>query len=181
MRKLKIVIVAVLLSSLFVMVSYAGQWKADEKGYWWQEDDGSYPVNTWRWIDGDGDGISECYYFDGNGYMLSDTITQDGNQVNENGAWVTDGGIVQTMNAMEIAEQKVLAYYNELYPTSDGTYVIFESETIIKDDYYVFMVRWQISEEEQKRRMREEIPATTNLLCGVVYFNIETEEMRIEE
>ena len=87
--------VVVLLSSLFVMISYAGQWKVDEKGYWWQEDDGSYPVNTWRWIDGNQDGVSECYYFDGNGYMLSNATTSDGNQVNENGAWTVDG-IVQT-------------------------------------------------------------------------------------
>lgn len=25
----------------------AGQWKQDTKGWWWQNDDGSYPVSQW--------------------------------------------------------------------------------------------------------------------------------------
>ncbi|WP_432627708.1 hypothetical protein [Brotaphodocola sp.] len=119
MKKSKLVITTVLVSSLLTMVSYAGQWKADEKGYWWQDDDGSYPVNTWRWIDGNQDGVSECYYFDGNGYMLSDTTTPDGNQVNESGAWVENGEIVQLQNSqtkvsVEEIEEKYYDYLGTL-------------------------------------------------------------------
>ena len=80
-----------------VMTSFAG-WQLDTNGYWWQNDDGSYPTNSWQWLDGNGDGVAECYYFDGNGYMLANTTTPDGYQVNADGAWV-ELGIVRTRPA----------------------------------------------------------------------------------
>ena len=40
------------------VTSYAG-WKQDDTGYWWQNDDGSYPTSSWHWLDGNGDGIFE--------------------------------------------------------------------------------------------------------------------------
>lgn len=46
-------------------------------------------------LDGNGDGVAECYYFDGNGYMLANTTTPDGYTVNADGAW-TVNGVVQT-------------------------------------------------------------------------------------
>lgn len=69
----------------------AGEWKQDNAGWWWQRDDGSYPRNQWEWLDGNRDGISECYYFDSNGYMLTNTTTPDNFTVNESGAWVENG------------------------------------------------------------------------------------------
>ena len=57
------------------------------------------PVNTWAWIDGNKDGIAECYYFNENGYMLANTNTPDNYTVNENGAW-TINGVVQTKNML---------------------------------------------------------------------------------
>lgn len=76
------------------MTAFAG-WRYDESGYWWDNGDGSFPANQWMWLDGNEDGISECYYFDGSGYMLSDTTTPDGYTVDKNGAWILDG-IIQT-------------------------------------------------------------------------------------
>lgn len=73
----------------------ASGWQQDNTGWWWQNDNGSYPSNTWQWIDGNYDGIAECYYFDGNGYCLMNAQTPDGQTVNADGAWVVDG-IVQT-------------------------------------------------------------------------------------
>ena len=78
------------------VTSYAG-WKQDDTGYWWQNEDGSYLTNGWHWLDGNGDGISECYYFDGNGYMAANTTTPDGYTVDGSGAWIADG-VVQTRN-----------------------------------------------------------------------------------
>ena len=49
-------------------------------------------------MDDDGDGVEQCYYFDGNGYMLADTTTPDGCTVNGSGAWV-ENGAVQTRTA----------------------------------------------------------------------------------
>ena len=59
---------------------------------------GSLYSNGWQWLDGNKDGISECYYFDANGNMLSNTTTPDGWQVNEGGAWIMNG-VVQTKGA----------------------------------------------------------------------------------
>ena len=53
----------------------AGQWQQNSKGWWWQEDNGAYPKSQWQWIDGNKDGIAECYYFDNSGYMLSEPVT----------------------------------------------------------------------------------------------------------
>ena len=77
------------------LTALAGTWKQDHIGWWWQEDNGSYPVSTWQWIDGNNDGIAECYYFDNLGYCLLNTTTPDGYTVNADGAW-TVNGIIQT-------------------------------------------------------------------------------------
>lgn len=68
---------------------FAGEWKTSPSGWWYQNDDGTYWSDGWQWIDG------KCYYFNENGYCLIDTITPDGQLVDENGAWIVNG-IVQT-------------------------------------------------------------------------------------
>ena len=89
-------LVAIMTLSMSIQV-FAGEWKKDNTGWWYQNNDNSYPVNTWAWIDGNKDGIAECYYFNENGYMLANTNTPDNYTVNENGAW-TVNGVVQTKN-----------------------------------------------------------------------------------
>lgn len=64
-------------------------WHYDKTGY------GNFAVNEWLWIDGNGDGIAECYNFDGTSFMRADTTTPDGYTVNADGAWTVDG-VVQT-------------------------------------------------------------------------------------
>lgn len=96
MRKnMKLAAVTAAMTMLMSMTAFAGQWKSDANGWWWQNDDGSYPVNTWQWIDGNSDGTAESYYFDGQGYCLLNTTTPDGYVVNPVGAWIVDG-VVQT-------------------------------------------------------------------------------------
>ena len=90
----KVLTLATLLSAFYPLTSFAGEWKSDNNGWWYQNDDGSYPKNTWQWIDGNKDGISESYYFNENGYLLTNT-TKDGYTVNGDGAW-TVNGVVQT-------------------------------------------------------------------------------------
>ena len=92
---LRILSTAAVMAMLANSTAFAGQWKSDTRGWWYQNDDGSYPTNGWQWIDGNGDGVSESYYFDGNGYMFSNTTTPDGYNVNADGAW-TQNGTVQT-------------------------------------------------------------------------------------
>lgn len=94
-KKILALALAVTMASSMSMTSFAGQWQQDAAGSWYQEDNGSYPANTWKWIDGNNDGVAECYYFNEKGYMLSNTTTPDGYQVNASGAWVVNG-VVQT-------------------------------------------------------------------------------------
>lgn len=98
MMALALVLMTMFTCSINAMAS---SWQQNTTGWWYQEDNGSYPVNTWKWIDG------KCYYFDGNGYMLSNTTTPDGYQVDASGAWVVNG-VVQT--------QGTSATTNSAYP-----------------------------------------------------------------
>lgn len=84
-------------SSIMVSSAWAGTWKQNNVGWWFDNGNGTYPASTWQWIDGNNDGIAECYYFDRAGYMLANTSTPDGYQVNASGAWVQNG-VVQTKN-----------------------------------------------------------------------------------
>ncbi len=115
----KIINFAVLLTAVIVMTitSFAGtridgtqgQWKRNEIGWWWENADSSYPVNKWEWLDGNGDGVAECYYFDERGYMAANRDV-GGYWVNADGAWVDMYGTVQTkvvnngLNNMPVAQ-----------------------------------------------------------------------------
>ena len=112
-KGIKIFTTALFMSMTLNQITFAGEWKSDEIGQWYQNDDGSYPVNTWQWIDGNRDGVSESYYFNENGYMLANTITPDNYTVNADGAW-TVNGVVQTQG-QSIATNPV-QNYDEQYP-----------------------------------------------------------------
>lgn len=95
MKKWKKILTAALPVVLLMAVpAYAGQWKQDTAGWWYQQDDGSYLKDGWYWIDGNRDGISECYLFGNDGYLVTDSSETGGYEVNSDGAWV-ENGIVQ--------------------------------------------------------------------------------------
>lgn len=98
-KRLVILVLALCLTVSFSIVSFGGEWKQTEIGWQYQNDDNSYPISQWQWIDDDNDGLSECYYFDENGYLLVNTVTPDNYEVNENGAWIVNGNI-QTQQAI---------------------------------------------------------------------------------
>lgn len=101
----------------FSMTSFAGYWNPNELGEWfWVKDDGTllkegwiqyggkwyylndYGVmlaNTWAWIDGNKDGMAECYLFDPSGAAYIGTATPDGYVVDTNGAWTVNGTLQQ--------------------------------------------------------------------------------------
>ena len=66
--------------------AYAGSWRQGPSGWWYQNDDGTYPAGGWQWIDSDGDGTAECYYFYSDGYMASNNDI-NGYHVNDAGQW----------------------------------------------------------------------------------------------
>lgn len=95
MSRIKLIIASVFFCTMLNMTAFAGEWKQDSTGWQYQNDDGSYTLNAWQWIDGDHDGIAQCYYFGADGYCLMDTVTPDNCTVNSTGAYVVDD-IVQT-------------------------------------------------------------------------------------
>ena len=50
----------------------AASWKQNKTGWWWQEDNGSYPVSQWKVING------KWYAFDERGYMRSGWFLSNG-------------------------------------------------------------------------------------------------------
>lgn len=89
------------------VTAFAGQWKEDSKGWWYDNEDGTYPASCGKWIDGNGDGIAEYYYFNEKGYMLSGGMTPDGKTVTVDGKWIKEGTI-QTRDAASIQNQNTL-------------------------------------------------------------------------
>lgn len=115
----------VVMSMVFAinMTVFAGQWKHDGLGWWYQNDDGSYPAGAWKWIDSDGDGISECYYFYSDGYMAYNNDIE-GYQLNDNGQWIVGGSVQKKTTGTDLhrtqqtsgltAEEAVLIAYNAM-------------------------------------------------------------------
>lgn len=99
-KKLAVIATASVLGSLMGTTAFAAGWIQYDAGWWYgtNEDNAQWYSNGWQWIDGNNDGTAECYYFDQNGYLLTDTTTPDGYQVNDDGAWMMDG-IVQNRAA----------------------------------------------------------------------------------
>ena len=58
-----------------------GSWKQNATGWWYEDTSGWYPTSQWQKIDG------KWYYFEGTGYMASNTII-DVWTVGADGAWV---------------------------------------------------------------------------------------------
>lgn len=92
-KRFTTLILTAAFTGITCMTALAGQWEQAGSG-WRYTDNGTY-LTGWQWIDGNNDGVAECYYFDSNGYMLADTTTPDGYTVDASGAWVVDG-VVQT-------------------------------------------------------------------------------------
>ncbi len=83
----KTVYVCAVMAAVTVFLAgtaFAGEWKRDSVGWWYQNDDGSYQQNQWFQ-----DKNGKYYYFNAAGYMLAGTVTPDGYQVGADGAWIS--------------------------------------------------------------------------------------------
>jgi len=92
-NSLYLLIVFFILAEAMSVNVYAGEWKREPRGWRWENDDGSSPVSSWQWLDGNGDRVYEYYYFDQDGYMVTDAEVSDGSHLNQDGAWVVDGEV----------------------------------------------------------------------------------------
>lgn len=116
MKKKRVLALAltVMMAGSMSMTTLAGQWKQQvtgyhQVGYVYENSDGTYAKNGWQWIDG------KCYYFDGNGYMLSNTTTPDGYTVDASGAWLVNG-VVQTQATGSTGNAGHSANYDPAHP-----------------------------------------------------------------
>ncbi len=101
MKKIAIAALAAATMLTFSMSLFADStgWRQNSTGWWYATNNAgtTWYSNGWQWIDGNNDGIAECYYFDSNGYALTNTTTPDGYTVDANGAWTVNGVVqVQT-------------------------------------------------------------------------------------
>lgn len=100
--------------------SYAGQWQKDATGWWYQNDDGSYPAGQWSEIDG------KQYYFGEDGYMLANTTTSDGYQVGADGAWIENNDSTQVQTIFNV---------EGLDPQQNGYIVTYEYFNVFDNGY----------------------------------------------
>ena len=93
------------LSMMFAGSVFAGTygWQQDANGWAWKTHGGNLSAG-WHWLDGNCDNVSECYYIDGNGYMLANTTTPDGYQVNADGQWVENGTVRTRLFAADLGD-----------------------------------------------------------------------------
>jgi hypothetical protein len=135
MKKNGLFFAAAMIAAMSIM-AYAGSWQSDANGWWYQNDDGSWPADQWVWIDGNQDGIAECYRFDGSGYCLINTTTPDGYTVDGNGAW-TQNGQVQTRAAQTSADSSAdQVNLSDTFRVYGSKQVIFAYDAVDKGDYY---------------------------------------------
>ena len=63
-------------TSLASASTLEGFWKRNEKGWWFEAKDGSYPKSSWKLIGWNGK--QQWYHFDENGYMQTGWIKDNG-------------------------------------------------------------------------------------------------------
>ncbi len=82
---------------------FAAEWKQNETGWWYENEDGTYPVNSWVQVNG------VWYFFNQEGYMSTGWVLDNGNWyfTNSDGAMLTGWVVVDNKG-----------YY--LNPISDG-------------------------------------------------------------
>lgn len=100
------------------IAAYGGEWKQDQTGWYYQNDDGSFQADGW-FTDSNG----KSYYFNSQGYMLSNTATPDGQRVGADGALIPAvrslpsakgdlycSGLRQTLDSMLLYPQETTGY-----------------------------------------------------------------------
>ena len=108
-KRYKVLGAAFVMTATITIPVFAGTWVQDLarpanqggiSNWWYRNDDGSYPSNTWTWLDGNRDGVSECYRFDANGWLYVSTKI-DGFDVNDSGAWLVNGTVQTKKSSTE--------------------------------------------------------------------------------
>lgn len=122
MKKIKVIISAIVLSASLCFTAFAGEWKSDNNGWKYQNDNGSYAENSWKEING------KWYYFNERGYMLSSTTTPDGYAVNESGEWIQSKDISNSDSVGNKYTFEAKGKWVKENKIPEGDYVYYSSE-----------------------------------------------------
>lgn len=122
-------------------IANQGSWQRNAIGWWYQRADGSWPFQTWEWIEG------KCYYFSSQGYCQLGGTTPDGYMVNAKGEWTKDGKDVcdsSKVDSTVYSVTMVQAIENDLmqviYSDGNNSFMIRKScgNEDISGDYNVY-------------------------------------------
>lgn len=125
MKKLLVLLMATTIAISSTILSFAGEWKSDDKGWKYQNDDGSYIKSSWKEIN------EKWYYFNDAEYMLSSTTTPDGYTVNESGEWIQSFEDKYTfdLSGKWVNENKIPEGEYVYYPGEQTTNTIVEGSS----------------------------------------------------
>lgn len=163
MKKLNIKKVGLTLSlvsaiSVCSVFTALADWKQNETGWWFEEENGGYIKNDWKLID------SKWYYFGEDGYLYTNKVTPDGYKVDKNGEItekLTERETEKTTETTvpettpEVTETQTIPETTTVAPTQPPTTV---TETTPKSTEYVSVGGW--SNEEEANNIGIEIQNT---------------------
>lgn len=104
-KMIRLVVAALALSFAMTGTVLAAEWVKEDDGFKYKKGS-KYAEDEWIWLDPDGDGVLECFYFGRDQYLVTDGETPDRYQVNSNGAWVVNG-VVQTRMSGKVKTEEI--------------------------------------------------------------------------
>ena len=165
---------ALAAASLMASPAFAAGWTlglGENSSRWWYDlGNGQYygtPEQTveWQWLDGNGDGIAECYAFDSQGWMYAGTTTPDGYTVNADAA---DG--------TEASSRILVAYFSKTGNTQEAAQ---EIQAVAGGDLFEITVAvpYPDSYQETVDRARQELdadarPALASSVSGMENYDV---------
>ncbi len=135
-----IISTSLMLSLLGIINVFAGTWKSDNHGWWYQNHDYSYPHSQWlndggKWYYFHDNGYmatgwvstyGKWYYLGADGAMLANTTTPDGYPVGADGAWI--------QNNLKKEALQAYAAFLSTYTADTGQDPTFTTVYIDQDD-----------------------------------------------
>lgn len=156
-KKIITLTLTLVMAAAMGTTAYAQGWQQDTNGWWYgtNPENSTWHTNGWQWIDANQDNTAECYYFDGNGYLMTNTTTPDGHTVNADGAWV----VSNTVQTQPVVQQTSSGYKNKIstviwdlmdhtYAENQQTYGKFNGTRYEGHPYEMYYYTGMLKEEE---------------------------------